>query len=784
MAIRFLEQHFLDTMDTLYGRSNKTDSRHLGYNQPYIEIKPNDPIIPTLETDMLIEGQGNPIIRPAMDLIRIGKFLVSPRGITFMASQQLQQSGNTFSETRLIDPTWILSNTQPFTHGRRNKSSANDFGFTDYGANTLGTGIIGLANVVESISLSPASDKVVGKAGRLQVETSNKVSGISTKLSLSSLVSQIIGTVVPELNNLNYSGASGILGLNQRPELMLNGGWYSIQEQQSNVPGKSIPNVGSSAFAGNNGQSNSLSNIFSGPLTISNVAQNIVTSAASVITKAIGKFVTNTINDLAGSYNWLRPLIRLIDPRLADQLQNDIFAYKGSFGIFTHRYFIVDGISARRYLRPDGKPDNSTDWTFLKGNGSLLMRSDGSARNQLTDDQDTLNPSLLYRHIRGWAEDPNIQHSPHMAAIDAQRMGWAKAVNTEVTKIISDLRGKRTNVNVLLPGAINGLGYVLTVKNPAPIANTTSVTENTAGYMAGMRGSHNFVDNLNKVRPFISNKDGVITAASNAAESEQDLIDFRIQVLNGKTVRFRSIIERFNTDVKPVFSSVQYIGRIEKNITYSGVERSCNIDFIVHAYSPEELSPIWDKLNYLTSMAFPKKYINGYMVPPLLKLTMGRIFKNQPIYMNALNFSIDENTSWDTLQENQMPMTVMVSVGFTLIEKDAKSIDGQRSFYDYVSQTSLTSLDNLSKTGLATLLLAGGVGSSGLFPANPLTDAQKSIAIIKNGLDSQQQTSTDVAAIASLTGQKDPSQIVTSTTIPSTTDPVVVLPDAFPNTNQ
>jgi len=77
-------------------------------------------------------------------------------------------------------------------------------------------------------------------------------------------------------------------------------------------------------------------------------------------------------------------------------------------------------------------------------------------------------------------------------------------------------------------------------------------------------------------------------------------------------------------------------------------------NFTAVAMSLKELLPMWTRINYLLSLSKPAKYLNGsYIVPPLIQLTIGDLYKNQPIIINGLTMTIPENAIWETIDESK-----------------------------------------------------------------------------------------------------------------------------------
>jgi hypothetical protein len=160
--------------------------------------------------------------------------------------------------------------------------------------------------------------------------------------------------------------------------------------------------------------------------------------------------------------------------------------------------------------------------------------------------------------------------------------------------------------------------------------------------------------------------------------------------------------------------------------------------------------PMWQRINYLVGLTRPANYTlqqaGGYMVPPMVQLTLGDFYKNHFIIINSCNVTIPDDASWETLSEDlvspstlnnwyygpqkafrwesdkttinqrgekasskgrfaQFPRTADISIQMSILEKDrprtGKAIWGD----SVVKQKSIAELD--AEAGETTLTLDG-----------------------------------------------------------------------------
>jgi len=136
---------------------------------------------------------------------------------------------------------------------------------------------------------------------------------------------------------------------------------------------------------------------------------------------------------------------------------------------------------------------------------------------------------------------------------------------------------------------------------------------------------------------------------------DRDLIKFWFyDITNKKYIPFRATIKGISERYTSNWDEFQYIGNADKVYNYKGFTRALGFNFTAVAMSLKELLPMWTRINYLLSLSKPAKYLDGsYIVPPLIQLTIGDLYKNQPIVINGLTMTIPENAIWETIDESK-----------------------------------------------------------------------------------------------------------------------------------
>lgn len=191
---------------------------------------------------------------------------------------------------------------------------------------------------------------------------------------------------------------------------------------------------------------------------------------------------------------------------------------------------------------------------------------------------------------------------------------------------------------------------------------------------------------------------------------EDDLIAFFFyDVVNEKYVPFRATVKAISEGNTAFWDELRFIGRADQLYSYNGFSRTLSFTFNVVINSVSELLPSWKKINYLASSVKPsnytstqdvlKKNYNRFIVPPMFMLTIGDLYKFQPIVITSLNVNIPDDAAWETLNEEnskdgwsylnglvtapnlgknygQLPREVEIAVTCNLLEKERAVVGG------------------------------------------------------------------------------------------------------------
>lgn len=163
----------------------------------------------------------------------------------------------------------------------------------------------------------------------------------------------------------------------------------------------------------------------------------------------------------------------------------------------------------------------------------------------------------------------------------------------------------------------------------------------------------------------------------------RDLIKFAFETIdnnsNNNTYRthFRAFLKGFTDSNTADWEGKRYTGRGENMYTYQGFDRTISFNFTIVAQSKQEMKPLWQKLNYLNSTLQPDYSPDGFMRGNITRLTIGEYLYRTPGILKSLNYSIDDNFSWEIKMDEpeggkdndmmELPQAINVSVSFVPI---------------------------------------------------------------------------------------------------------------------
>jgi hypothetical protein len=179
-----------------------------------------------------------------------------------------------------------------------------------------------------------------------------------------------------------------------------------------------------------------------------------------------------------------------------------------------------------------------------------------------------------------------------------------------------------------------------------------------------------------------TNRDIINELDVNGRNEDADFVALRFQTTaDDKLVQFRGTITGLTETTSPSWDSNKFIGSPFNYYTYTGIERSVSFNFKVFSLNEAEHKIAWKKLDTLTGMAYPTAYSGLAVTPPLMKFTIGNLYKAKAAFIESLSYTIDDNYPWEIKKGMVLPMIVDVAITMKFIE--SKSSTNGVSKYAY-----------------------------------------------------------------------------------------------------
>jgi len=206
---------------------------------------------------------------------------------------------------------------------------------------------------------------------------------------------------------------------------------------------------------------------------------------------------------------------------------------------------------------------------------------------------------------------------------------------------------------------------------------------------------------------------------------EDDLIAFFFyDVVNDKYIPFRATVKGISESNNALWDELRFIGRADALYSYSGFTRNLSFTFTVVINSLLELLPVWKRINYLASSVKPAEYTkikqnnitNSFIIPPMFMVTIGDLYKYQPIVITTVTVNIPENAVWETVSENsteewsflskiikttvskgkiaQVPREIEVSIACNVLEKERPVVGGNHFGHSPVDENGIQLFDS------------------------------------------------------------------------------------------
>jgi hypothetical protein len=671
-----LMKTYLDTspIDDMYNKLNLRDDSHdpFGYAKPPfilrgIQRKDNSDtqlwglgdstaglISSTL--DLPRGGVLTSAERAITDAVRIGKFLIRPNGITFLAKQfglQLMNP-NTEGVSGKANPLGVHKIYDPLS------SIANSIG-----------GFLGLRTdrIFPPIVKSPLTtyEEVLKARQVLDKETSS--------------------------NRLIQLKAELLPGEGDNPKVLFNTSLPSFGGQEISIlSGKTGPG--------------SLLGIGTTSITKADIDTSLKGQYGQGSAPAAGRWYSfqdkEARRDTYGS-PYLGTIINAIDWKSGDATVEDVIG-----GDKNESYLMWTNLAS---LMQDSKSDPPFEiFRVNSRNGQLGYRGGGASQNEgahkstwKTNDYDQLEAMALersdgsilthdFRTTEGTGNDVTVneydrteannplvtkttENIPNKGHIDVSRHD--KAFNAGGINVRSDAEG--TEITDQTIQAYKTLAYPDLTKPDGEIRKTFKEDDNyEADNLLLNRASYR------DYNPGTRESTGDPIQSFVGSEGPSDLIKFSFQALrtddqldspSGLPIQFRAYINALNDSFAPGWSENNDQGRADAKIMLESWARTISVDFLVPMHSKSDLDGVWTKLDEMAKLTYPVYASSGF-AGTYVKVTIGDLYVGVPMYVQDLSYDWDNETPWELEDGKQVPYYTNVNMTFGWIGAQRPSYEG------------------------------------------------------------------------------------------------------------
>jgi hypothetical protein len=278
--------------------------------------------------------------------------------------------------------------------------------------------------------------------------------------------------------------------------------------------------------------------------------------------------------------------------------------------------------------------------------------------------------------------------------------GKSKNLDTsyDIESRIGVSSGDKVNVEYKYDSFTNDFSTIETKKYNVDSINVITVTDSKTFYDSSLKSN-----NDPEVPDWATKKgNGKDDKYSIDGKFGRDIIKFRFEFLNNDTpisggsintdvLAFRAYINEFSDGMNAKWDSYRYMGRGEDFYVYNGFTRDITLGFTIYAHSPQEMAPIYKKLNYLLSTFTPDYSAANKMRGNIGYLTVGDYLYRQPGVFTDIKLSGLLETHWEIALDSpeggegkdqyEVPKHINVNMSFkpihSFLPRKAKYKDGK-----------------------------------------------------------------------------------------------------------
>ena len=592
----------------------------------------------TFDDGLIRGGVITSTVRAAIDAVRIGKWMVSVKGLLFAVKQFGLQNTNSNVETttgKRLTKMWTPVNTLASVIGQHIGLHPRRHGFLPLPEK------LGPEKYEEVQNTKTIAHNIVGESALTSLVGGNRLAGLydDTFSTVSGLSTSRGWVGKPFLRLQGMGGPNSLYGL---------------------IPGGKVPtrtvNTRYELYYGNNilDQYNPIAN---DPSTSPSAKASTSTPFDRDETKLGEKYGEAADGDDGNFYNFAPDRLDTPDPndsknKFAGQTHNQHFKYEESRNsdLQDSDYEGTDLGLAYEAYSTEGRPSDGA----LNRGVTHTSKENPFAKLKITDG----NP----HPIEKLDSDALIkQYETNAYGTIPTRIAGDPSLN--------DFRKSNTGTSKKHAEAADYNGAKKTIHTRFNIGNSGKVSD-----------TEDRVDFKNKTTGTAGNKDRYdkIQAQSfNSSTAHDDLVPLVFKA-NGRSnkIQFRGTVSGITDSFSPSWDTTKYNGRADQAYNYTTFERSLSFNFQVYATSRIEMKPIFSKLGALASMTMPV-YSSGNAGyhGVLVNFTLGDLFLNELTFIETLTYTVSDETPWDTIGDDLgvLPMGIDVSIGLKILDNTRPS---------------------------------------------------------------------------------------------------------------
>jgi len=128
-----------------------------------------------------------------------------------------------------------------------------------------------------------------------------------------------------------------------------------------------------------------------------------------------------------------------------------------------------------------------------------------------------------------------------------------------------------------------------------------------------------------------------------------------------ETLQFRAYLDGISDSFNYGWQDVSYVGRTTPTYLFQSIERAASFNFKVYSFTRAEMEANYKRLNRFIQMTSPEIQ-SGLPVGPLLKLTIGDWWKENPFVLDSFTMTPVDNAPWDIDEGRQLPFYINCAV--------------------------------------------------------------------------------------------------------------------------